>query len=466
MLIREKPGPAAQPGAQRVTRWWPLLSGLVAVALAVGLGWVIARNGKPFALDTEWMTAVAGNRAPGWDSLALVMNSLGGGLVASVAVPVLLIGLLLFLKRPWAAGYALTVTVVSGGAVRLLKWLFGRTRPQDLEDLLVSVDFGSFPSGHVANAATLAMILALLFPLGWVWLAGVLYTALMMLSRTYLGAHWLTDTVGAALLGAGIAVLVWAPLAARLDGERHRSREAHPWRTFYDRYVVETRELDAGSRRLLRITAIACASFGAVAFTAILLSVLTDGGVNSIDVPVQQWLLETRSPGLTTVMIVLAVVFGPVALPLIVLVVCAAWGFASRHAWRPLLLAGAMATGVVLAQVIGRTVGRERPPTDLMLHGTDLTFSFPSGHVLGASDFLLVTAYLVFSRRFSARTTVVGFAAAVLGVVLAALSRLYLGYHWTTDALASVSISLVVVGCVIAVDTWRTVRVVEPAERV
>ncbi|TFD33463.1 phosphatase PAP2 family protein [Cryobacterium cryoconiti] len=255
-------------------------------------------------------------------------------------------------------------------------------------------------------------------------------------------------------------------MAARLAAERRRSRAAHPWRTFHDRYVVETRELDAGSRRRFRVIAIACVGSGAVVFTLMLVSVLSDSGVTAIDLPVLEWLLESRSPVLTTVMIVLAVVFGPIALPVIVLAVCVGWGFGARHAWRPLLLAGAMATGVVLAQLIGRTVGRERPPIDLMLHGTDLTFSFPSGHVLGASDFLLVTAYLVLSRRLSARNTAVGLTLAVVGIVLAAISRLYLGYHFATDALASVSISLVVVGSVIAVDTWHAGRVVEPQARV
>lgn len=452
-------------GAQRAARWWPWLTGLSAVALTVALGAIIARNGKPFALDTAWMTAMSGNRVPAWDSLALVMNSLGGGAIASFVVPALIIALLLFLKRPWAAGYALVVFVVSGAAVRLLKYVFARARPESLEDLLVNVDFGSFPSGHVANAATLAIILALLFPFWWVWLAGAAYTVLMMLSRTYLGVHWLTDTIGAALLGVGIGFALWAPLAAKLDAECRRSRLSHPWRTFYDRYVVQTREMDAGSRRGLRILAIASVGTGVIFFTVMLVSVLTDGGITVIDRPVQEWLLATRSDALTTAMIVLAVVFGPVALPLIVLVVCVGWGLLTRHAWRPLLLAGGMATGVVLAQIIGRTVGRERPPTDLMLHGIDLTFSFPSGHVLGAADFLLITAYLVLSRRLSVRATVIGLVVAVIGVVLAALSRLYLGYHWTTDALASVSISLVVVGCVIAVDIWRTVRVVEPEER-
>jgi len=39
------------------------------------------------------------------------------------------------------------------------------------------------------------------------------------------------------------------------------------------------------------------------------------------------------------------------------------------------------------------------------------------------------------------------------------ISRLYLGYHWLSDTLASVSLSLVMLGSVIAIDTWRTARV-------
>jgi membrane-associated phospholipid phosphatase len=158
-------------------------------------------------------------------------------------------------------------------------------------------------------------------------------------------------------------------------------------------------------------------------------------------------------------MIVLAVVFGPVALPIIVLVVTVAWGLLAKHAWRPILLAAAMLCGVGLAQVIGRSVDRQRPPVDLMLFGADHTFSFPSGHVLGACDFLLITTFLIFSRRSNPKAAVLGFVLAGVGVFFAAVSRLYLGYHWVTDAMASVSISLVILGAVMAVDTWRTARI-------
>ena len=56
------------------------------------------------------------------------------------------------------------------------------------------------------------------------------------------------------------------------------------------------------------------------------------------------------------------------------------------------------------------------------------------------------------------------FVAASAVVLLTAACRIYLGYHWATDALASIALSLVVLGIVIAVDTWRTVRVGTPSE--
>lgn len=220
------PEVAAGPPAKRVARWWPLVSGIAALVLAVGLGALIVLRDKglPLWIDTEWMNELIENRAPVWEFLALVMNTLGGNLVGVFIVPALIILALLLAKRPWAAGYYLAATVASAGLVQLLKHLFGRARP---EDILVTSDFGSFPSGHVANAATMAVCLAILFPRVWVWIAGAAYTVVMMLSRTYLGAHWLTDTIGALLLGIGVATVVWAPLAAKLDGERELASQ-HP----------------------------------------------------------------------------------------------------------------------------------------------------------------------------------------------------------------------------------------------
>ncbi|MHA7299130.1 phosphatase PAP2 family protein [Pseudarthrobacter sp. MDT3-1] len=237
------------------------------------------------------------------------------------------------------------------------------------------------------------------------------------------------------------------------------------WRTFHDKFVVEERFMEPAARKALYRTAVVLISVGALLFVATLVGVLQSGtGPWGPDESIRDWLLSLRSETLTAVMIFLAVVFGPVALPIIVLVVAVVWGFAAKHAWRPIMLAAAMLTGVVISQIILAIVQRSRPPVELMLFGADHTFSFPSGHVLGACDFLLVTAFLVFSRRENPTSAVFGFVGAGIGIVLAAVSRLYLGYHWLSDALASMTLSLLILGAVIALDTWRTARI--PGERI
>lgn len=209
--------------SRKVSRRWPLVSGIVAVALAAALGLVVVHRAGdlPFEFDSSWMAEVLEERSVWLHIPALLMDWLGGGWVGVVFVPAGIVILLCVARRFWGAAYYAIAALFSVALVQLLKSVFDRPRP---EEILVLTDVGSFPSGHVANAATTALVLAIILNRWWVWLAGVAYIALMALSRTYLGAHWLSDTIGGALIGAGIAVIVWAPLAYRLDRERPRRR--------------------------------------------------------------------------------------------------------------------------------------------------------------------------------------------------------------------------------------------------
>lgn len=187
----------------------PVIAATLAILLMVALGVVLAVRASPFEFETEWMEEIIEHRSPWWLVPSLVMNFLGGGWFAIFIVPLGVAAVLFAVRRPRDAVFFLIASALSAGLVQVSKAVFGRARP---EDVLVHVDPGSFPSGHVANAATVAVALGLILQRVWVWAAGAAYVVLMALSRTYLGAHWITDTIGGSLLGAGVAFGVWALL--------------------------------------------------------------------------------------------------------------------------------------------------------------------------------------------------------------------------------------------------------------
>ncbi|MFJ2504835.1 phosphatase PAP2 family protein [Microbacterium sp. AGC62] len=189
---------------RRMLLWWGV--GLLALATVLGALVVFVYPETP-GFDHWWNETVAGIRGDWLLQFALVMDWIGGGWVAILGVPLLAI-LVLVLARRWrGAVFAAVCFAASAGAVQLLKQLFGRARP---EDMLVVSDYGSFPSGHTANAATIALVVWVLFPRVWTAILGVLWVLAMALSRTFLSVHWATDTLGGALVGAGVVLVLAA----------------------------------------------------------------------------------------------------------------------------------------------------------------------------------------------------------------------------------------------------------------
>jgi membrane-associated phospholipid phosphatase len=198
---------------------------------------------------------------------------------------------------------------------------------------------------------------------------------------------------------------------------------------------------------------------GTVAFLGLLDGVQEQDDLTTLDRPLLEFLVGVRSGAVTGALAALTFVTGPTVLPVIVLVACVAWGLVRREWWRPLLLAGAMIGSTLLSLAVKGLVGRPRPPEETMfIPGAETTGSFPSGHTIGTSTFLLVAGYLVVSRQWR-RAAVLGWAVgALVGIVAVALSRLYLGYHFLTDVLAAAGLAVVVVGLVTAVDRLHVLR--------
>jgi membrane-associated phospholipid phosphatase len=202
-----------------------LIPGVVLIALACVLGAVILAREEPFPIDTAWNSLLVQWQSDLLDAFGLAMNWLGGGWFGVFAVPILAALALMLARRWWATVYFLAAEIFSAAFVQVLKHLYGRARP---EEIIVISDYGSFPSGHTANAATIAAVAIVLFPRLWVLFAGVVWVVLMGFSRTYVHAHWFTDTVGGTLAGVGVALVLAAAFAAPLRQEAARAERRVP----------------------------------------------------------------------------------------------------------------------------------------------------------------------------------------------------------------------------------------------
>ena len=117
-----------------------------------------------------------------------------------------------------------------------VKHLAARQRPcQVLEAVRQLTDCGgtySFPSNHAMNTAAAAAFAQVLYPAsGWVTWPLV---ALVGLSRVYVGAHYVSDVVGAWILGgalgaaAAIALVRWPFFQSRVGPRRHLNGKDAP----------------------------------------------------------------------------------------------------------------------------------------------------------------------------------------------------------------------------------------------
>jgi membrane-associated phospholipid phosphatase len=215
--------PAGLVGIPRIAL---IMVGVVLLGAACALGAVILVSSGPFAIDTWWNGVLFELSSPLVTGVSRVFDFIGGGWFGVFALPIACVVALFALRRPWSAIFFIVAEIASAALVQLLKHLFGRARP---EDIIVFADYGSFPSGHAANAATLAAVAFVLFPRVWVLIVGVAYTVLMALSRTGLHAHWLSDTLGGILIGVGVVLVLTglaAPLLAREVGATRRETVA------------------------------------------------------------------------------------------------------------------------------------------------------------------------------------------------------------------------------------------------
>ncbi|MFC6751577.1 phosphatase PAP2 family protein [Deinococcus aquaticus] len=169
---------------------------------------------QPVMMDVSAMTWLHAHTGAGLQIFGQVMNIVGGPWVTTPLF-VLLPLLLWILNRRYLAVFAVVGLGLAEATQWLLKVAYGRPRP-DLWPSDVYVSGLSFPSGHATAAAALAAVLVVLaWRSRWRWLAvgaGVVYAALMGLSRVVLGVHYPTDVLAGALTGLACVMATLAVL--------------------------------------------------------------------------------------------------------------------------------------------------------------------------------------------------------------------------------------------------------------
>lgn len=213
--------------ARRRWQWVTAAScGIFIVAMMLTL---LPNPEHPFyqGLDTWWhsvATAPAGYQLSG---VVALLDAFGRppGIVVFLVIMIVL-G---FARRWWGLLFTFLCYLVPSIVAQVVKNVVDRPRPANP---LVIVDHGSFPSGHVVTTTAFIILTAVLLSpkvRRYWWPVGIAFVLVMMWSRTFLGAHWLSDTFAGAVLGAGVTLLLWwlcAPLLGRDDARRARRKKA------------------------------------------------------------------------------------------------------------------------------------------------------------------------------------------------------------------------------------------------
>jgi membrane-associated phospholipid phosphatase len=202
-----------------------LVAGVMLLAIAAAFAALMRRDrGSPpvSGMDHAWLSLVSGTRSPPVTDAFRVLSLVGGPWGATVIVAILCAGLLIVGR--WRTAIYLALAEALGSTCSdTIKRIVLRHRPPHP---LVTADLGSFPSGHVITTLGVGIALTLaLVPPGRRRRALTVVAAaalLMMYCRTYLAAHWLSDTFESLPVAGGLALVLWWVFEPWLARDRTR----------------------------------------------------------------------------------------------------------------------------------------------------------------------------------------------------------------------------------------------------
>jgi len=197
------------------------------------------------------------------------------------------------------------------------------------------------------------------------------------------------------------------------------------------------------------LLAVACL-FGAIAEDVI----NHDAPLDTLDLSVAAWLHVHATPLVTSLMLAASNLGAPITVFALTAMATALLAWKGER-YCVLLLLLAVAGGALMNVLIKAAVHRGRPVFDDPIL-TLATYSFPSGHAVGATVFYGALAVIATALARERRLRLAAIAVALLLIAMICFSRIYLGVHYLSDVVAGFLEGIVWLGtCVFAVDALR-----------
>ena len=193
--------------ARYLSTFWLFGAAFVLLSVVAGTGWL-------YGPDVFVMRAVQSRPSELLDFLARFLSTAGSWGISGALMLALLAGLYSSGRRR-LAGRLLVAFLATGLLEYLLKQFLpvppiprGSVRAEDFVPLATLEHPYPYPSGHAIRSTILLGTVYLLSKNTFLRAGIALLLLGLLTSRVYLGAHWASDVVGGALLGA--AAVLWA----------------------------------------------------------------------------------------------------------------------------------------------------------------------------------------------------------------------------------------------------------------
>ncbi|GGN99509.1 phosphatase PAP2 family protein [Saccharibacillus kuerlensis] len=207
----------------------------------------------------------------------------------------------------------------------------------------------------------------------------------------------------------------------------------------------------------LRHAALSFAGFGLLTFAFLLIAKLVGADYQAVVDFDHKWISRIQayeSPGWTKLADTLSWIGSTKVVIVFVLILILLMLFVRHLRWEPLLLLCATAGSGLLNLLLKNLFRRDRP--DINRLAEEFTFSFPSGHSMGAFALYGILAYLLWRMIPSFSVRIAALVLCTLLTLSIGLSRIYLGVHYPSDVIGGYIASAAWLALTIGIfEYWR-----------